>query len=312
MIEFDEDANRDDVVDLAEFLLAAHHLLVNAVRALGTPGDLRVHPEGRELASEDLRDIADKSVALFATARQPSLDQLVIVGIELHKGQILELALDLPDAESMSERGVDVERLPADPQPPLGGVRADGAHVVEAIAELDEHHADILGHGDEHLSDVLGLVLLGAAHVDLAQLGHAVDELRDLVAEEPAHFLAGHLRVLDGVMEQRGDDRLGIEAQVGEDAGDRERMLDVRLSGEPGLARVRAVRDVERASNRGLILRGEVLDTGHEVGDGHVLYECRARGPGSNTGHVRTFLETVATSSARNCGWRRYIAVSDV
>ena len=76
---------------------------------------------------------------------------------------------------------------------------------------------------------------LGAAHVDLAELGHAVDELRDLVTEEAAHLLAGDLGVLDGVVEQRGHQRLGVEPQVGQDARDGEGMLDVGLAGEPGL-----------------------------------------------------------------------------
>ena len=99
------------------------------------------------------------------------------------------------------------------------GVRADGAHVVEAIGELDEHDAHVLGHGDEHLADVFGLVLLGAAHVDLAELGDAVDELGDVVAEA-ALLVAGDLGVLDGVVEQRGRERFRVEPEIREDAGD--------------------------------------------------------------------------------------------
>ena len=85
-----------------------------------------------------------------------------------------------------------------------------------------------------------------------------------------AHLFAGDLGVLDGVVEQRGHQRFRVEAEVGEDARHRERMLDVRLAGEPGLAGVGAIGDVEGAPNRGSILRREVFDTGHELGDGHV------------------------------------------
>ena len=48
-----------------------------------------------------------------------------------------------------------------------------------------------------------------------------------------------------------------------------QRMLDVGLAGEPGLAGVRSIGDVEGATNRCAILRREVLDAGHELGDRH-------------------------------------------
>jgi hypothetical protein len=53
-------------------------------------------------------------------------------------------------------------------------------------------------------------------------------------------------------------------------------MLDVRLAGEPGLPGVRAIRHLEGAPDRSSVLRREVFHTGHEVGERHVLYECRA------------------------------------
>ena len=51
-------------------------------------------------------------------------------------------------------------------------------------------------------------------------------------------FLRGR-RVLDDVVQDRRDDRVGIEVQVGEDLGGRERVRDVRLAAEPLLALVR-------------------------------------------------------------------------
>ena len=282
-MEFDEHADGDDVVDLAEFLLTAEHLLVDAVRVLGAAGDGCVHAEGRELASQDLGDVAHECVALLARAREASLDQVIVVGIDLYEREILELALDLPDPEAMRERRVDVQRLAADAQPALGGMRVDRAHVVQPIAELDEHDTHILGHRHEHFPDVFRLMLLGATHVDLAELGDPVDELRDLVAEEDTHILTGHFGVLDGVVEERRHERFGVEAKVGEDAGHREGMLDVRLAGQPGLPRMGAIGDFEGALDRGLILRREVVDASHELSDRHGLYECRTRAALSNT-----------------------------
>ena len=63
----DKHADGDDVVDLAEFLLAAQHLLVDAVGVLGAARDLRLHAQRRELPPEDLGDVAHEGVPLFAS-----------------------------------------------------------------------------------------------------------------------------------------------------------------------------------------------------------------------------------------------------
>ena len=75
----------------------------------------------------------------------------------------------------------------------------------------------------------------------------------------------------------------GIEPEIGEDARNRERMLDIGLAGEPRLSCMRAIGHVEGALDRGSVLLGEVLHAGHELGDRHGLYECRAGSPRSNT-----------------------------
>ena len=120
---------------------------------------------------------------------------------------------------------------------------AQGAHVVQPVGELDDQHPDVARHRDDHLADGLGL--RGVAVLDLVELGHAVDELGDLVAEVRAQLLEGVRRVLDGVVQQRGDQgRLG-HADVGEDRGDRERVGDV---GVAALAHLGAVHLARRSS----------------------------------------------------------------
>ena len=76
--------------------------------------------------------------------------------------EVLELPLDLPDAEALGERRVDLEGLARDPELLLRREGGEGAHVVQAVGELDEDDADVLGHRQEHLPDVLGLLLLVA------------------------------------------------------------------------------------------------------------------------------------------------------
>ncbi len=86
------------------------------------------------------------------------------VGVRLEhlERQVLELPLDLPDAETLRQWCIDLSRLAGDALLLLGRQRGDGAHVVQPIGELDEHDTDVLRHRQEHLADVLGLLLLVA------------------------------------------------------------------------------------------------------------------------------------------------------
>ena len=195
---------------------------------------------------------------------------MVVVGIELREREVLQLALDLPDAEPVSQRGIDVERLPRDPLAPLLGVGADGAHVVEPVAELDEDDADVLGHGHEHLADVLRLCLFAGVDVDLAELGDPVDQLGHVGTELVAHLLASHVGVLDGVMEQGGDQRVRVQAEVGEDARHRHRVTDVGLAAEPRLALMGALRQRVGANQHLALLLTEVRGLGEEFVERHL------------------------------------------
>ncbi len=105
---------------------------------------------------------------------------------------------------------------------------AERPHVVQPVGELDDQDADVAGHRDHHLADGLGLG--GGAVLDLVQLGDAVDEGRDVLAELAAQLVQGVGGVLDGVVQQRGADRLGVHAEFGEDRGHREGMGDVRVA----------------------------------------------------------------------------------
>ena len=64
----------------------------------------------------------------------------------------------------------------------------------------------------------------------LRELGDAVDEEGDLVAELALDVVVGGERVLDHVVEQAGADAGGVEAQLGDDAGDRRRVDEVRIA----------------------------------------------------------------------------------
>ena len=57
---------------------------------------------------------------------------------------------------------------------------------------------------------------------DRADLGHALDDVRDFGAEQLLDALDGRQRVLDDVVQQAGGDGDGVELHVGQEVGDRQ------------------------------------------------------------------------------------------
>ncbi len=101
------------------------------------------------------------------------------------------------------------------------------------------------------------------AEADLVQLGDAVDQVRDLEAEVllgAGERVAG---VLDRVVQQRGGERGGVQAEVGEDHRDGERVGDERLAALAALAAVLLLGDRVRALE------------GRDVGVGVLLARAR-------------------------------------
>ena len=232
----DQHPQPDQVVDVAEVAASDHHLLVDRVVVLWPAVN-----GGLDLVLGQLRlELGDQfaQVALAAGGRlRDHVDDLgVHLRLDRRERQVLELPLDGVHAQAVRERGEDVQRLGGDPDPLVGPQVAEGAHVVEAVGQLDDEDADLFAGGHDHLADGLGL--RGLAVGQLVQLGDAVDHVGDLVAEVGAQLLERVVGVLDGVVQQgRDEHRLG-HAELGEDGGDGERVRDVRVAGLAGLALV--------------------------------------------------------------------------
>src|SRR3546814_13982352 len=91
------------------------------------------------------------------------------------------------------------------------------------------------------------LLILGL-RLDLRKLGHAVDQPPDVGAEQSLDFLGRRQRILERVVEQRGDDRLAVEAEIGQNARDLDRMAEIGVARRAFLAAV--FLEIGRASCR--------------------------------------------------------------
>ena len=104
------------------------------------------------------------------------------------------------------------------------------AHIVQAVGELHQKHADVVRHRQHQFAEILRLLGALGKEFELGELGDAVDEARDLAAEMPRDLLDGGAGVLNRVVQQRRRDARGVELQIGEDARHFERMREIGIA----------------------------------------------------------------------------------
>ena len=109
---------------------------------------------------------------------------------------------------------------------------------MQPVSQLHEKNANILGHGQHEFSQVFRLAFVVGGGLQAGELGHALDQLADFGTEQTVDIGAGNLRVLDHVVQQRGDYGRGIQPIVGEDAGHLDRVGEIGIAGGPGLGPV--------------------------------------------------------------------------
>ena len=181
-------------------------------------------------ALEGLGDLADEFLLIAARALQFAFENLVAVRIQRAKSQILELELDRVQSEALGDRRVDLQSLAGAAAPLDRRHHAEGAHVVHAVGELDHDDADVAHHRQQHLAKALGLRFLAVLELDLIELADAVDQFGDDLAEDRRYLGLGGRRIFDDIVQDGRDQRVGIQPQIGEDVGDRDRVRDVRFA----------------------------------------------------------------------------------
>ena len=202
---------------------------------LGAAGDLRLDPELLELLADVAGGLVDVPLPLGALLGDQPLDLVVLARVQSLEREVLKLPLDRMDTEPVRDRGVDVERLASLIDLLLLSHGRDRAHVVQAVGELDQDDPDVRGHRDHHLAVVLRLRLVARLERQAGELGDAVDEAGDLLAERLLHLLERRRGVLDGVVQERRAQRFGVEPHPRADLRHADGVNDEVLAGLPAL-----------------------------------------------------------------------------
>ena len=226
----DDDAEGEDVHDLGEALPLGLHLQVDAVEVLLAADDLGAVALLLQRSSRSgWRIFSTSSLRLPRALAHGRGDALGAHRVQGAEAEVLELDAHVVHAQAQGDGGVHLQGLAGDAAALVHLQHAQGAHVVQAVRQLDQDHADVLGHGQGHLLEVLGLGLGLGAELDLGQLADAVDQLGHGVAELGADGAFVDAGVLDDVVQHGRHQALMVHVHVGEDAGDRQRVGDVGL-----------------------------------------------------------------------------------
>ena len=200
------DPHGKNVIDLIKVMILHVHLAVDAVHALDAALDMGAL-DGLENAA---RDALLNLLKIFAVGLPHIPQRLLNIPIadrvQIADGTVLQLLLEGADTEPVRDGRVDLERLKCRIALLLRLFVFQSAHVVQAVGQLDNNDADILRHGQQHFADILRLNLLLGGERDLAELGDAVDDHGDLIAEFLLDLVVGDIRILYDVMQQRRHD----------------------------------------------------------------------------------------------------------
>jgi hypothetical protein len=114
---------------------------------------------------------------------------------------------------------------------------------METVGELDDEDPQVVGHGEEHLAEVAGLLFALAMEMELFEFGDALYEVGYGRAKLTADRGDGDAGVLDGIVEERSRQGVGVSLDFSKKESHLERVVDVGFAGEALLTVVGLVRE---------------------------------------------------------------------
>ncbi|MPM64037.1 hypothetical protein SDC9_110923 [bioreactor metagenome] len=224
---FHNDPEGIEVENFIHGFVLGVHFAVNGVNMLDPAEDLALDFVLRQTGLNALFDGDQKFLVRGGAAGQLILNIVIPHRVQILKGKVLQLPLNTLHAQPVSDGRIDFHGLQGLFLLLALNLVVHGAHVVQPVADFNENHADVLGHGHEHLAQILHLLFFLAGVLNPGKLGDSLHQIRHHAPEELGDFLVRRAGVLDAVVEQGGDDGVRIQSQIGHNFGHGQGMGDV-------------------------------------------------------------------------------------
>jgi hypothetical protein len=235
----DDQAKCKDIAEIVERDRLGLQLAPDRVGALQSARQLSPDPAARHDQLDVRTNALQATVVVRDQLFEAAGDGGVGFRLQFLEGQVFQLTGIARQPDAARERRIDLQRLPGNPRTTFRlGHEADGAHVVKAVGELHEQHANVPRGGQDEFLEVLGLEMAASIGRQARELGDAIDQFRDRPAKLVFDFGNRGVRVLHDIVEQARNDGGLIELELGQQSCDCDGMGVVRISGVPELLAV--------------------------------------------------------------------------
>ena len=163
---------------------------------------------------------------------------LVARRVKVHQCEVLKLPFGSLHTETVRDGGVYLHRLQRFLALLFLGLIGHGTHIMQAVGDLYENYADVLGHCHKHLAQVFHLLVFLAGVLHPRELCNSLDDICDRLAELLCNIAVGKIGVLYNVVQQRRNYRVLVKPHIG---GDVSRGDTVRDIGRAVLAQLTGV-----------------------------------------------------------------------
>ncbi|CAM5201013.1 hypothetical protein CDEF62S_01541 [Castellaniella defragrans] len=216
----DDHAKAVDVEHVRKRLLLLDHLFIDAVEGFFAARDFGVYARGWQCRPHRLGDARDYLAPVAAGGHHRLVENHIAIRVDRLEATVLQLAEQGIQAQAVSDRCVDVQRLSRHARAFFGAHVVERAHVVQAVGELDQNDAHVARHGQQHLAEGFRLLFSLRRVFQTFELGQTVDDVGDFRSELFRQLLLGNVLVFDDVVQERRHERIGVELPARADLGD--------------------------------------------------------------------------------------------
>jgi len=196
--------------------------------------DFALDAVDREAVAEGLFDLVDDFLAVAPGALDRLVDPRGTHRVHRLETEVFEFDTNGVHAQPVGDGRVDFEGFLGDPATFFPGQHFQRAHVVQAVGEFDQDHANVARHGHGHFLEVFGLGFGLGLEVHLGQFADPVDQFGHGFTKLRLRFF-GDTGVFDHIMQHRGHQALMVHVHVGKNIRHRKRVRDVRLAAATAL-----------------------------------------------------------------------------
>ncbi len=227
------------VVDLVEGQALLAHLRQDAGDVLGAAADgVAAEAFAVKDRAQLAHDLVDVPLPVQAAFVQQPGDLPVGFRFEVAAGKVLQFPLQLPDAQTVGQGGIEFAHVGGDLATQAFVAVGQLAQGLGAFRQLDEHHADVVGHGQQHLAQGLALAALDVELRDQVvqprEFGRALHQAGEMRAETGEQGVAPYV-LFRQAAEQGGRHGFRVETHSGEQRGGTQAVFEQRAAGIHGL-----------------------------------------------------------------------------